>query len=34
MAEVLNVLKSMIISDVMEDIKNALRVLASDKAGA
>ena len=34
MTEVLNALKSMIVSDVMEDVKNALAVLARDKAGA
>ena len=34
MAEVLNALKSTMVSDVMEDIKNALSVLARDKASA
>jgi CoA-substrate-specific enzyme activase, putative len=34
MTEVLNALKSMIVSDVMEDVKNALAILARDKAGA
>jgi predicted CoA-substrate-specific enzyme activase len=34
MPEVLSILKAVIISDVMEDIKNALRVLAKDAIGA
>lgn len=33
-SEVLSILKAVIISDVMEDIKNALRVLARDKDAA
>ncbi len=34
MSDVLNILKSIIISDIMEDIKNALTVLAVDKEEA